>query len=115
MIKCQSGSNKQFSFLLEIDMGSEDNPRFAREKVLPGVAYLKSSKYVDRFGQPHGRYLVVTSGERRMLNMKAQTEQNGGSGLFYFSTFADIAAGSLLTSAIWFLAGRDQRRSIIPM
>ena len=117
MIKCQSqfGRKKPFSFLLEIDMGSEDNPRFAREKVLPGVAYLKSSKYAERFGQPYGRYLVVTSGERRMLNMKAQTERNGGSGLFYFSTFADMAAESVLTSPIWFLASHDERRSIIPM
>ena len=110
----QFGSNKPFSFLLEIDMGSEDNPRFAREKVRPGVAYPKSSKYAERFCQPHGRYLVVTSGERRMLNMKTQTERNGGSGLFYFCTFADMAAESVLTSPIWFLAGHDERRSIIP-
>lgn len=111
----QFGSNKPFSFLLEIDMGSEDNPRFAREKVRPGIAYLKSSKYAERFGQPYGRYLVVTSGERRMTNMKAQTERNGGGGLFYFCTFADMAAEFVLTSPIWFLAGHEERRSIIPM
>ena len=102
-LNAQSGSNKPFSFLLEIDMGSEDNPRFAREKVRPGIAYLEELKVCRRFGQPHGRYLVVTSGERRMLNMKAQTERNGGSGLFYFSTFADMDAESVLThqSGFW--------------
>ena len=95
-------------------MGSEDNPRFAREKVLPGVAYLKSSKYATRFGQPYGRYLVVTSSERRMLNMKAQTERNGGKGLFYFSTFTNLNAGSILTDPMWLLAGHKEHRCIIP-
>jgi hypothetical protein len=113
-IKRQSGSNKPFSFLLEIDMGSEDNPRFAREKVRPGVAYLKSEQYAERFGQPFGRYLVVTSGERRMHNMKAQAERNGGSGIFYFSTFADLATGCVLTAPLWLLAGHQERRAIVP-
>ena len=67
-------------------------PGFAREKVRPGVAYLKSTEYAERFGQPHGRYLVITTGRRRMLNMKAQAERHGGKNLFYFSTFNDIRA-----------------------
>ena len=110
----QFGSKKPFSFLLEIDMGSEDNPRFAREKVLPGVAYLKSSKYAERFGQPYGRYLVITTGMRRMLNMKAQAERHGGRGLFYFSTFDKITAETVLTEPVWLLAGHQEPRSIIP-
>ena len=36
--KARLGPTKQFAFLLEIDMGSEDNPRFAREKVRPGAS-----------------------------------------------------------------------------
>ncbi len=49
-----------------------------------------------------------------MLNMKAQTERNGGKGLFYFSTFADLNAGSILTDPMWLLAGQMEHRSIIP-
>ena len=109
------GRLKQFNFLLEIDMGTEDNPRFAREKVRPGVAYLKSESYANRFGTRHGRYLIVTSGERRMRNMKSQTERNGGNGLFYFSTFEDIKSGSVLTAPAWLLAGHDKRRRIVPL
>jgi hypothetical protein len=110
----QFGRNKPFSFLLEIDMGSEDNPRFAREKVLPGVAYLKSSKYAERFGQPYGRYLVITTGRRRMLNMKAQAERHNGKNLFYFSTFDAIHAETVISGPVWMLAGHQELRSIIP-
>jgi hypothetical protein len=105
---------KCFSFLLEIDMSSEDNPRFAREKIRPGVAYLKSRQYAERFGQSYGRYLVVTTGQRRMLNMKAQAECHGGKGLLYFSTFDKVTPENVLTKPIWLLAGHQEPRSIIP-
>ena len=108
------GRSKSFAFLLEVDMGSEDNPRFAREKVLPGIAYLKSSAYAKRFGTRHGRYLVVTSGERRMRNMKVQTERHSGKGLFYFTTFDAIDKRSILTDPAWHLAGHSEQRGLIP-
>lgn len=95
-------------------MGSEDNPRFAREKVWPGVAYIGSDQYVKRFGLKHGRYLVVTTGERRIRNMKAQAERHGGKGLFYFSTFEKVTPESALTDRIWTLAGHREPRIIIP-
>lgn len=110
----QVGQEKQFAFLLEIDMGSEDNPRFAREKVRPGIAYLGSEKYTKRFGLRHGRYLVVSTGRRRIQNMKAQAERSGGKGLFYFSTFDEIWSQTILTEPIWMLAGHQEPRSIIP-
>lgn len=105
---------KLFAFLLEIDMGSEDNPRFGREKVRPGVAYLKSPEYARRFGIRHGRYLIVTTGQRRMLNMKSQAERTGGKGLFYFVSFDDLSDASILTDPVWLLAGHKERRSLIP-
>jgi len=108
------GRVKPFSFLLEVDMSSEDNPRFVREKIRPGVAYLKSAQYVERFGQPHGRYLVITTGRRRMLNMKEQAERHGGRNLFYFSTFDDLRAGTVLAKPVWLLAGHQEPRSIVP-
>lgn len=108
------GRTKPFAFLLEIDMGSEDNPRFAREKIQPGIAYLKSAQYAERFDQPHGRYLVITTGRRRMLNMKEQAERHGGKGLFYFSTFDAIRMKSVISEPVWFLAGHQEPRSIIP-
>lgn len=105
---------EEFAFLLEIDMGTEDNPRFAREKVRPGSAYIASPVYRERFGIAYGRWLVVTTSKRRLANMKSQTEQAGGGELFYFTTFTDISSATVLTKPIWYLADHSEPTSIIP-
>ena len=94
-------------FLLELDRATEDNPRFAREKVLPGIAYLKSEVYARRFGHASGRWLVVTTGERRMRNMRAQTRlaARRDANLFYFTTFQAVTSSTVLTSPIWHPGG----------
>jgi hypothetical protein len=94
-------------FLLELDRATEDNPRFAREKVLPGISYLKSEAYIKRFGHASGRWLVVTTGERRMRNMREQTRQTAkhDANLFYFTTFQTISSDKVLTSPIWYPGG----------
>ncbi len=109
-----TGHTKEYAFLLEIDMGTEDNPRFVREKVTPGMAYLGSEMYQKRFGLRYGRYLVVTTSQRRLHNMKAQTERAGGGGLFYFSTFTEITMNAIFKQPIWHLAGREQPQNILP-
>jgi hypothetical protein len=97
-------------FLLELDRATEDNPRFAREKVLPGIAYLRSDTYARRFGHSSGRWLVVTTGERRMRNMREQTRQAAGrdANLFYFTTFQAVAADTALTAPIWHPGGDSE-------
>lgn len=96
--------------LLEIDMATEDNPRFGREKARPGVAYLRSAAYERRFGYKSGRWLVVTTGRRRMANMKRQTETDVGTdaAVFYFTTFDQITPETLLTAPIWVKGGDEQ-------
>ncbi len=94
----------RYKFLLEIDMATEDNPRFVRQKVLPGLAYLKSKIYRERFGgENSGRWLVVTTGERRLQNMLDQTRVAAGeeAALFYFTTYDNLSAGKLLQNPIW--------------
>jgi hypothetical protein len=108
------GKLEEFAFLLEIDMSTEDNPRFAREKVRPGVAYLKSDAYQERFGLRYGRWLVVTTGERRRDNMRSHTRGAGGKGLFYFTTFDQLSAETVLIEPIWLMADRDGPISLIP-
>ena len=110
----QPGVKEELAFLLEIDMGTEDNPRFAREKVRPGVAYLKSEDYPARFGVDYGRWLVVTTSQTRLNNMKAQTEGAGGDGVFYFTTFDEVSSGTALKQRIWHLAGDGDVHRIIP-
>jgi hypothetical protein len=96
--------------LLELDRATEDNPRFAREKVRPGVAYLRSQAYERRFGFKSGRWLVVTTGERRMLNMKRQTEATAGgdAGAFYFTMLDQVTPDSVLTEPIWYQGNVDE-------
>jgi hypothetical protein len=75
-------------------MGTETTTRFGRDKVPPGVTYLKSDLYQQRFGVPYGRYVVITGSEERLMNMKSQTERLGGERLFYFTTFEQISPES---------------------
>jgi len=109
------GSNEELAFLLEIDMATEDNPRFAREKVRPGVSYLSSSAYQQHFGIDYGRWLVVTTGERRLDNLKAHTERAGGDGLFLFTTFGQVRSATVLAEPIWQVAGTEETISIKTM
>ena len=95
--------------LLEIDRATEDNPRFGREKARPGVAYLRSEAYERRFGDKSGRWLVVTTGARRLANLKRQTEIELGrdATVFYFTTFEQVAPENLLTAPIWQRGGQE--------
>ena len=99
-------------YLLEIDRSTEDNPRFYREKILPGLAYLKSQEYEDRFGHRSGRWLVVTTGERRLANMLSQAHRTNANGLFYFTTFDKLKPESMLRSPIW---QRADRKDLVPL
>lgn len=115
-------SNKQnssavaarFSFLLEVDMATESNPRFVREKTRAGKAYVGSKAYRERFGVSFGRYLIVTTSEQRLNHLKRATERAGGEKLFYFTTIERIKAQTVLAQPIWKLAGSDESTTIIP-
>ncbi len=97
-------------FLLELDMATHDNPSFGREKVLPGVAYIKSPVYKARFGFNSGRWLVVTKGHRRMENLMRQTKEKAGpfAAMFYFATLKKLTPTNILTSPIWQQPGIDK-------
>lgn len=99
--------------LLEIDRSTEDNPRFYREKLLPGLAYLTSSAYEERFGHRSGRWLVITTGERRLANMLSQARKAKADGHFYFTTFDKISPATLLQSPIWRRADSEEQVSLL--
>lgn len=105
-------SGHRFRYLLEIDRSTEDNPRFLREKVLPGLAYIKSDVYEERFGHRSGRWLVVTTGERRLTNMLSQAHRSDTKGLFYFTTYDRLTEQSVLTAPIW---KRPDREDFFPL
>lgn len=95
-------------YLLEIDRSTEDNPRFQREKILPGLAYIRSKAYEERFGHRSGRWLVVTTSERRLGNMLSQAKNVDARGLFFFTTFDKVKPDTLLFSPIWRRADREE-------
>lgn len=107
------GKLAEYAFLLEIDMGTESNVRFAREKVPRGTAYLKSEAYRQRFGVKYGRWVVVTTGEERLKRMKEQTERAGGQKLWYFTTFGQITPETVLTEPIWWVAGQEEKTALV--
>lgn len=109
-----SDKREKFSFLLEVDMATESNSRFAQEKVKAGRAYLGSSAYKKRFGVSYGRYLIVTTGEKRLSFLKRTAERAGGDKLFYFTTLAELKAETALSGSIWRLAGSSEHKAIIP-
>jgi hypothetical protein len=102
-----STSTHHIRYLLEIDRSTEDNPRFLREKILPGLAYIKTKAYKDRFGHRSGRWLVVTTGEKRLLNMLNQARLAEAEGRFYFTTYDQVSADTLLHKRIWRRSDRD--------
>ncbi len=90
-------------FLVEIDMSTEDNPRFAREKVLPSIAYLRSPQYEERFGYKSGRWLVVANGDLRMHNLMEHTKDLLGrdARVFCFTTFDRLRPETAVSAPIW--------------
>lgn len=103
-----------YAFLLEVDNSTESGIRFGRDKVPPGVAYLASDLYNQRFGIEYGRFVVVTTNQERMFNIKEQTERFGGQDLFYFTTFAHVSAETIFSKPVWWRAGSAERWVLIP-
>nr|WP_281721426.1 replication-relaxation family protein [Nitrosomonas nitrosa] len=102
--------------LLELDHATHSNPRFADEKVLPGVAYLRSGAYKQRFGSASGRWLVVTTGEQRLHYLKETTERVAGNdaAVWYFTTFNLVSAEAVLTAPIWYPGGKSEPIPLFP-
>ena len=95
-------------YLLEIDRSTEDNPRIYREKILPGQAYIKSQAYEDRFGHSSGRWLFVTTGNKRLRNMLNQAKRAKTKGIFYFTTYDQITTQSIINDPIWMRADQEK-------
>jgi hypothetical protein len=108
------GKKREWLYLVEVDMGTEANLKFG-SKVRAGAAYLNSKEYRQRFGHNYGRWLVVTkSGGRRLNNMRRQTVRDGGAGLYYFTTFAEINPQSIFSQPVWYPAEEDDPFVLIP-
>jgi hypothetical protein len=116
----QLGERRHRRMLLELDMRTEHNKRFVDEKVLPGIAYIESDSYRERFGVNAGNWLVVTTGEQRVEHMVRQAEAIEDEKLrrqaktFYYTTFeAATAPGAFFTKPIWRQVGGETPTALL--
>lgn len=102
--------------LLELDNATHRNKRFADDKVLPGIAYIRSHMYEARFGVKKGRWLIVTTSDQRLGFLKETTERVAGrdARIFYFTTFERVTAETVLSRAIWFRGGEETSVALFP-
>jgi hypothetical protein len=112
----------QARLLLEIDLSTHPNKVFGRDKVIPGTIYVTQSEaYQQRFGDPGsdrgvgGRWLVVTTSDKRIDFLKATTERAAGENAFiwYFTTLERVTAESVLTQPIWRQGGHQRMVSLL--
>jgi Replication-relaxation len=109
----------EYHRFLEIDRGKEtgisggDIYRSWTRKVKLYLVYYESGEYTRRFGSRGLCILTVTTGDKRLTNLKRATEKAGGVGRFWFTTFDQVASETALTGKIWQVAGTDELRSII--
>jgi hypothetical protein len=85
------------------------------KKITTYLAYIRSGKYEARYGTRQGRILTVTTGQRRLANLKRITEERGGKARFWFTTLAQINTGDILTDPLWSVATRTTMHTLVEL
>lgn len=103
---------------LEIDRssvtGSSKNwtRRTWARKVQAFIEYYRSGKYHARYHTKSMRILTVTTGQKRLENLLAITQEVGGKARFWFTTFERILHADVLVDPIWNVSGGENLRSL---
>lgn len=82
-------------------------------KVQAYVEYYRSGKYHARYHTKSMRVLTVTTGKRRLENLKLVTEESGGKARFWFTTFEQVQSSDVLVDPIWQVAGKEGLRTLV--
>jgi hypothetical protein len=109
------GENIRARFLLEMDMATHDRNRFCSDKAIPGVAYIKSAAYRQRFGSNNGFWLVVCVSGRRMKFLRKQVVERTAeeSDKFFFTSLDQVLCEDILTTPIWLHGDGNQTRALL--
>jgi hypothetical protein len=99
-------------FFLELDRATLPNRRW-RQRVQAYLAYINSGGYTERYRTRSLRVLVVTTGRKRLANLKQTTESAGGEGLFWFTALDQLRAETVLSAPIWQISGDQSPRGLI--
>jgi hypothetical protein len=119
VIRDDTNGNRRARFFLEVDRRSVVvapslfERRGWTRKIRAYLAYFDSDAYDARFEGRRVRVLTITTGEKRLQNLKQATERVGGGAFFWFTTFEDATAGQILTGRIWQVAGAEGRRCLL--
>jgi hypothetical protein len=81
-------------------------------KVAAYLEYYRSGKYQAQYHTQSLRVLTVTTGPKRLANLKAITEAVGGKSRFWFTTFKQVTAAKILTAPIWQMATKAGLHSL---
>ena len=98
--------DKRAHFFLEADRATLANRRWGW-RVKAYRAYARSGQYCQRFKTRSLRVLTVTTGTRRLSNLKRTTENTGGARMFWFTALSSVCPESLLTQPIWEVASQE--------
>ena len=104
--------DRRASFFLEADRATVSNKRWAL-RVRACMEYVRSGSYTRRFGAHSLRVLTVTTGEKRLANLKRTTEKARGDATFWFASLPSVEASSVLSQPIWHVAGQDGLHTLI--
>lgn len=107
-----------YNHFLEVDLrtvtgvASKWGRRDWARKVCTYLEYHRSGRYQERYKTQGLRILTVTTGEKRLANLKAITEKVGGRQRFWFTTFEQVRASDVLVDPIWRVASSKDLRAL---
>jgi len=109
---CLRMANRRAHFLIEADRATVSNRRWA-QRVSAYLEYVRSGQYTRRYGAHSLRVLTVTTGPKRLANLKRTTERAGGGSMFWFATLGEVTANAVLHRPIWRVAGQEEAHALL--
>ena len=112
-------ADRQGRFCVEIDRGTVTvsptawQQRGWTQKIRAYLEYYQSGAYERRYQTRSFRVLTVTTSEERLQNMRKATEEVGGDARFWFTTFEQVKADTILTEKVWYRAVNEGAYSLL--
>jgi hypothetical protein len=108
-----AASSAEAHFFLEVDQGTMSNVRW-QGKVKAYSEFRGRGLSHKHFGTRNFRILVVTTSQRRLVNLKRATERAGGEHYFWFTLqgHVDIWQPERLLQPIWHVATQEGERAL---
>ena len=103
---CLQLASRRAHFLVEADRATVSNKRWA-QRVSAYLEYVRSGQYVRRYCAHCLRVLTVTTGHKRLANLKSTTERAGGGPMFWFVTLGEATRDAVLYQPIWHVASQE--------